>query len=175
MLDPGALGLCLDDGLRRGLLRLDQLRVLVERSAARPFVRPLRQVLADRSDGYDPGGSDWERHMDRLWDKLGLPSARRQYPVTANGHRYVLDRAIPELKIGVEWNGFETHGTRSGFDYDSDRRADLTAAGWHMVDFTSRSDPDRLVAAVHGAIRTRNAVKLTETALEVRIQHGNAV
>ncbi len=78
-------------------------------------------------------------------------------PVTARGRRYVLDRAIPELRIGIEWNGFDSHGTRSAFDRDSDRRADLTAAGWHMVDFTSRSGAERLAAAVAGAIRARQA------------------
>jgi hypothetical protein len=153
------LGQCVDDALRRGVVRLETLRQLVERRAGRgrPGVRSLRLVLTDRSKGYDAGASDWERDMDRLWDRLGLPPAIRQYPVSANGHRYILDRAIPDLKIGVEWNGFTTHGTRSAFDYDSDRRADLTAEGWHMVDFTSRSAPERLVAAVRGAIRTRIA------------------
>jgi hypothetical protein len=169
MLDSRSLGLCVDDALRRDLLRLPRLRLLVERSGHHRFIRPLRRVLADRGVGYDAGGSDWERDMDRLWDKLGLPLSVRQHPVTANGHRYILDRAIPELKVGVEWNGFTTHGTRSAFDYDSDRRADLTAAGWHMVDFTSRSDPGRLVAAVRGAIEIRSAIIRGDSALDARI------
>jgi hypothetical protein len=156
-LAAGELGGCVDDALRRRLIRLERLRRLVEEASGRGRrpTRALRQVLADRIPGYDPGGSDSERRMDRLWDRLGLPPAERQYAVSAGGHRYVLDRAIPDLKIGVEWNGFGTHGSRSGFDHDSDRRADLTAAGWHMVDFTSRSSPDRLVAAVTGAIAAR--------------------
>jgi hypothetical protein len=152
------LGQCVDDALRRRLMSLERLRQLVEQcpQGGRRRVIPVRVLLADRSDGYDPGGSDWERSMDRQWDKLGLPPAVRQHPVTVNGHRFVLDRALPDLKIGVEWNGFATHGTRSAFDYDSDRRADLTAAGWHMVDFTSRSDLARVVAAVRGAIDSRS-------------------
>jgi hypothetical protein len=158
VIDFKGLGQCVDDALRRDLVRLGRLRQLVDQSAGRgrPPVHALLQVLADRIDGFDPGGSDWERDMDRLWDTLGLPAAVRQYPVSANGHRYVLDRAIPELKIGIEWNGFTTHGTRSGFDSDSDRRADLTSAGWHMVDFTSRSDPERILGAVLGVVKTRS-------------------
>ena len=154
------LGQCVDDALRRGLIQLERLRQVVDAAPrrGRRAVQPMRVVLADRAEGYDAGGSDWERQMDRLWDKLGLPPAVRQYPVKANGHRYILDRALPALKIGVEWNGFATHGTRSAFDYDSDRRADLTAEGWHMVDFTSRSDPARVLAAVRGAIGTRQSL-----------------
>jgi hypothetical protein len=165
MLTVTELGGCVDDGLRRRLIRLERLRQLVERAptCGRRSIRPMRLVLADRPCGYDPGGSDWEKEMDRLWEDLGLPPAVRQYPVTANGHRYILDRAIPELRIGVEWNGFAAHGGRSAFDYDSNRRADLTAAGWHMLDFTSRSDPDRLVAAVRGAIRTRESGRRLDT------------
>jgi len=154
------LGECVDDALRRRMVSLGRLRQLVDccPDGGRRRVRPMRQVLADRLHGYDPGGSSWEKTMDRLWDELGLPPARRQYPVTANGHRYILDRAIPHLKIGIEWNGFATHGTRSAFDRDSNRRADLTADGWHMVDFTSRSDPGRVLAAVQGAVHTRSQV-----------------
>ena len=113
------LGKGIDDALRRDLLRLDRLRRLVECAPGqgRRAINPMRLVLADRLGAYDPGGSDWERDMDRLWDRLGLPAAVRQYQVIANGHRYVLDRAIPDLKIGIEWNGFATHGARSAFDY----------------------------------------------------------
>jgi hypothetical protein len=156
---PTELGLCVDDALRRRLIRLERLHRLADRGIREgPAADSLARLGAPRPvPGSDPGGSDWERQMDRLWERLGLPPSERQYTVKVGDHRYVLDRAIPELKIGVEWNGFDTHGTRSGFDRDSDRRADLTAAGWHMVDFTSRSSPDRLVAAVTGAVRARTA------------------
>jgi hypothetical protein len=79
------LGACVDDALRRGLMRLERLRELVERcpGRGRRRVLPMRLVLADRLEGYDPGGSPWERDMDRRWDALGLPPAVRQYPVTA--------------------------------------------------------------------------------------------
>jgi hypothetical protein len=156
-LNATELGECVDDALRRKLVRLHRLRHLVDdayRSGWRGL-KPLRRVLADRVPGYDSGGSDWEREMDRQWESWGLPRSVRQHPVWANGHLYVLDRAIPELKIGVEWNGFETHGTRSGFDHDSDKRADLTAAGWHMVDFTSRSSQQRVCQAVMSAVARR--------------------
>jgi hypothetical protein len=159
-LTDAQLGECIDDALRRGLLRLDRLRRLVAGLAGpgRRQVVPLRRALADRGAGYDPGGSDWERVMDRTWRRLGLPEAVRQYRVKVNGRSYRLDVALPDLMIGVEWNGFESDGTCAAFDRDSDRRADLTAAGWHMLDFTARSSPERIASAVLAAVRRRQAM-----------------
>jgi hypothetical protein len=166
------LGECVDDAVRRDLIRLDRLRRIVTLaggSGRRP-IRPLRLVLADRKPGYDPGANDWQKEMDRKWDEWGLPAAIPQYRVTANNKKYRLDRAIPELKIGVEWNGFGSHGTRSGFDYDSNKRADLTAEGWHMLDFTYRSSQDRICRAVLAAVarRRQNDVAATLFAAQGR-------
>jgi len=158
-LSPRQLSECVDDALRRRLIRLERLRSVVTNAATprpgRRLLAPVHDILADRIAGYRPGDSDWEQEMDRQWDRLGLPTARRQYRVTVAGRSYRIDRAIPELKIGVEWEGFDTHGTRSGFDRSSTRRAALTAEGWHMIDFTSRSSPDRIVGAVERAVEDR--------------------
>ena len=150
------LGECIDDALRRKLIRLDRLHALVVAASGpgRRLIRPVRRALADRGVGYDPGANSWEKAMDRQLDQCGLPGVR-QFRVHVNGRRYRIDRAIPELKIGIEWNGYETHGTRSGFDRDSDKRADLTAAGWHMLDFTPRSSPPRICRAIQAAIEQR--------------------
>ncbi|MDP9074993.1 MAG: type IV toxin-antitoxin system AbiEi family antitoxin domain-containing protein [Actinomycetota bacterium] len=166
-LRPTDLGECVDDALRRGLIRIDRLRRLAGRvaspGAGRRLLAPMHQALADRVEGYRPGDSDWERAMDRQWDQLGLPAAQRQYRVSVKGRNYRIDRAIPVLKIGVEWEGFATHGTRSGFDHGSDRRADLTADGWHMIDFTSRSSPQRIARAVLRAVEERRGLRRPET------------
>jgi hypothetical protein len=153
------LGECIDDADRRHLIKLGRMRQLVDAisTPGRRPVQSLRRLLADRLSGYEPGASEWEREMDRLWDELGLPPATRHYKVLAGGRRCEIDRAIPELQIGVEWNGYQYHGSRSAFDYDSDRRADLTAEGWHMIDFTSNSTPKRILHAVLRAVEHRTA------------------
>ena len=152
------LGECIDDALRRGLIRLSRLHALVAAAAGpgRRRTGPVRRAPAARGVGYDPGANVWEQTMDRQWDRHGLPASVRQHTVRVNGRTYRIDRAIPELKIGIEWNGHATHGTRSGFDRDSDKRADLTAAGWHMLDFTPRSSPERICRAVLAAIAQRH-------------------
>lgn len=118
----------------------------------------MAQVLADRGAGeagYDPGANEWEQEMDRMWDQMGLPPARRQYRIRAGSRSYIVDRAILELKIAVEWNGRAWHGSRSAFERDSNRRADLVQAGWLVIDFTPRSGWVRICRTVGRACQER--------------------
>jgi hypothetical protein len=160
VLGPEALGLLTDEALRRGLIRLDQLRRLAElprtadgrRGAG---IAALEEVLADRLPGYDAGASAWERQMDSMWERWGLPPAERQYEITTPGGVYRVDRAIVAERIAVEWDGYEYHGRRSRFDRDSDRRADLAAVGWWSLGFTSHSSPARVRSAIWSAVSQR--------------------
>jgi very-short-patch-repair endonuclease len=147
------LGRLCDEAVRRRIVTIGRLHAVVEahRGSGRRRLVPIRAVLADRIDGYDPGANDWEQRMDRLWDRLGLPAAARQYRIGVGRRTFRVDRAIVDLRIAVEWAGFDPHGQRGHLDRDSDRRALLTAAGWCCLDFTSRSTPElirRTVLAV---------------------------
>jgi hypothetical protein len=151
------LGRLCDEGIRRRIVTLGRLYAVVEahRGAGRRRVAPIRAVLADRIDGYDPGANDWEQRMDRLWDRLGLPPAKRQHRIQVGGRTFRVDRAIVELKIAVEWAGFDPHGQRGNLDRDSDRRALLTAAGWCCLDFTSRSSRELICKTVSAVTAER--------------------
>jgi very-short-patch-repair endonuclease len=154
------LGECLDDALRRQLVHLERLRRLVESCSGRPgrrLLRPVHQVLAERLPGYNPGANDWELGMDRLWDRLGLDAGVRQYRVRLNGRTYVIDRAIPELKIGAEYNGHQFHDRRSDQDRDAQRAVALSAAGWHIIGFTSSTKAETLRDAVARIVADRRA------------------
>ena len=93
--------------------------------------------------------------MDDCWEKWGLPLAERQYRIVTPWGRYRPDRAIPELKVAIDWNGYDAHGGRRSFDYDSNRRGHLAAIGWLPLDFTSRSTPEHICRTVHAAIAHR--------------------
>jgi predicted transcriptional regulator of viral defense system/very-short-patch-repair endonuclease len=151
------LGRLVDAAWRRRLATSRELREMVERHAGhgRRRMVPIQEALADRLPGYDPGANDWERERDRMWERMGLPPAERQYRVRIGGRSFRLDRALPDLKIAVEWNGFEHHGSRSAFDRDSDRRALLAAAGWLCLDFTSRSEPEFICRTVLEVVEGR--------------------
>lgn len=148
----GPLGELVDQALRRHLTSIPNLRGALDRvpvSGRTGRVRSrMAAVLSTRGADYDPGANPWEREMDLWFERSGLPAARRQYRIQVDGHRYRLDRAIPELKVAIEWTGRESHGTRSQFEYDSDRRSRLQAAGWRVLDFHYRSDPGLIVRTV---------------------------
>jgi very-short-patch-repair endonuclease len=156
------LGQCVDDAVRRRLAKLERLRTLVELMPARrgqPSLSPLQQILAERVAGYRPDDSDFEAKMNRLWDELGLPPARRQHRVTVGGHNYRLDRAIAECKICVEWDSDRYHSAPSDREYDSNRRARLVAAGWLVIPVTGKSRPELIAAAVLRAYEDRGGAE----------------
>jgi hypothetical protein len=157
VMDAQNLGRCTDEALRRGLLDLGELQRLsdLHRGGGRRRLRPLRQVLAERLPGFDPGANDWEQRMDRLWDELGLPAAVRQHRVTANGCHYRVDRAIPELRLAVEWVGNEFHGQRGRFARDRIRISNLVLAGWDVVEVTPEWTTGRLQATVLAKVADR--------------------
>ncbi len=61
-----------------------------------------------------------------------------QQEVISEGHAYRIDYAIrgEQLRIAVELDGFEFHGSRNAFTYDRLRQNDLHAAGWTVLRFS---------------------------------------
>jgi very-short-patch-repair endonuclease len=151
------LGQCVDDAMRRGLLRLEQLRYQAAQAAPAPGrpIESVHRILADRIPGYRPDDSDFETRMNRMWDRLGLPHAERQYPVSVDGTTYRLDRAIVAEKIGTEWDSYRFHNATSDRDYDSNRRARLVGAGWLIVPVTANTEPELVARAVLRAYQDR--------------------
>jgi len=157
VVDEDRLGLCADEAVRRGILDLRELRRVLEAHAGggRRRLRALRRVLAERLPGYDPGANGWELRMDHLWDDMGLPSAARQFRVTANGRRYRLDRAIPGLRLGVEWVGSEYHGQLGRYRQDRIRISDLVQEGWDILEVTPGWSPERIRTTVLAKVAER--------------------
>ena len=151
------LGQLCDDALRRRLLTLRDLTQMYELHAGsgRRYLRTIRSALSDRGAGYGPGANRWEQEMDRMWDRMGLPPAVKQYAIRTEGGLYIPDRAIVEHKVAVDWNGFEYHGLRSRFDRDSKRRSHLAASGWYPLDFTARSEPALVCQTVLAVVEER--------------------
>ena len=157
LVDAEQLGRCTDEALRRRILNLRELdRILdLHRGGGRRRLAPVCQVLAERLPGYDPGANAWEKEMDRQWDLLGLPTAQRQYWIVTAGGRYRLDRAIPELRLGVEWVGEEFHGQKGRFARDRIRISDLVQMGWDVVEVAPGWTSERIRRTVLAKVAER--------------------
>jgi Protein of unknown function (DUF559) len=148
------LGSAADHAQRRGLLRLDQLRVCVAGLPPAPGRRPSRvhAVLGRRLPGYEPGDSDLEVRFARGLVAGGLPEPVLQHWVRLGSRRYRVDLAYPESMIAIEIDGWDTHRSRSAFDADRARANDLVVAGWRVLRFTSAMTAGEAVAIVTQAL-----------------------
>ena len=144
------LGSAVDDALRRRILTLPALDRCLARLAGAPGRRPavVQEVLAARLPGYDPGDSDLETRVLRLVVGAGFPPPAQQHRVRIGGRSVRIDLAYPVLRLAIELDGWEFHGTRSAFDDDRTRANLLVAYGWTVVRFTSRSSDAEIIGCL---------------------------
>jgi hypothetical protein len=148
---PRRIGDIVDHALRMKLTTSGRLAETVHRHRLRgePRLETIREVLATRGTGYDPGANDWEAEMDRMWELMGLPPAERQaWVVLPGGWRFRPDRVIRSVRLAVEWDGDEHHGRRSDFERDIERRNRFVAAGWTVLDFHSHQGQREICSTV---------------------------
>ena len=134
------LGKVVDDFLRRKILRLEELRERVDRLRPAPgrSVATLRNVLAKRLPGYDPGESELEARIARLIDAHGLPRPTQQHKVRFGPARYRIDLAWPDRQLYLEGNGFGWHRLATDLDNDARRQNELVLDGWRPIEITWR-------------------------------------
>ena len=153
------LGKVVDDLLRRKLLVLEELRERVERTRPAPgrSVATLRQLLAKRLPGYDPGESELEGRIVRIIDAYGFPRATNQHRVSYGNRRYRVDLAWPDRRLYLEGNGFGWHMLATDLDGDARRQNELVLDGWVPIEITWRmtdaeiADTIRRFLALHPA------------------------
>jgi very-short-patch-repair endonuclease len=159
-LSEDALGAALDQAERKGLTTLDRFRRCADRLSSGPGrrMRVVQAVLEQRLPGYDPGESDLESRVLRTIVELGFLPPRQQHRVQVRGRRYRIDLAYPELLVAIELDGWAPHGTdRSVFDNDRRRANELTAVGWTIVRFTSRSTVEEIRDTIDAVLAQRLA------------------
>jgi very-short-patch-repair endonuclease len=141
------LGRMTDHGLRKGILRLSDLRNCVAGLHPAPGRHPnkIHRVLRRRLRGYQPGESDLEVRFVRALVAAGLPEPLQQYRVALGSRHCRIDLAYPDLMLAIEIDGWESHRTRTAFDEDRARANDLVVAGWHVLRFTSTMSNERAV------------------------------
>ena len=148
---PDEVSRVVDDALRRKLVQLPEL----VRSHQRRHTAAMAKVLAERAPDSDPGGSDRERQVARILVAAGLPAPVPQHRVVVAGRTFFLDHAYPDERIGIEFDGWDAHGTFEAFHGDRERARLLVAAGWRLLQVTARTPPAELVRDVRALLLRR--------------------
>jgi hypothetical protein len=157
VLSKQQLGTVLDEGLRRGVASLRQLKDCAERLESGPgrHMSVVRALLAERGIDFNPGGSGSELRVLKVLRKAGMPLPVQQHPVRFGRRTYYLDYSYPAYEIFMEYYGLVVHSGASAVAYDNDRITDLSSIGWLPLIFTDET-PDRvIVERVASALRAR--------------------
>jgi hypothetical protein len=113
----------------------------------------LRLLLDERASGVDGAESRPEIRVRRVLDRGGLPTPVAQHWVRVGAERFRLDFAYPDQKIAIEYDGWDSHRSRSAFDRDRRRDRLLQLAGWTVLRITSRTPDDELVDTLRAFVR----------------------
>jgi hypothetical protein len=150
----------LDDALRRHLTTVRHLERVFTPMAnrGRHRGRVIRALLEQRVDGFDPGESPAEERIVRWFTEAGLPRPVQQHRVAVDGLTLRLDAAYPDLRIAIEYDGWDAHRIRTRFDSDRARGNDLEIRGWMVLRFTSTSSRREVVEATTAARLRRTGV-----------------
>jgi very-short-patch-repair endonuclease len=124
----------LESMLIAGLVSVRSVRAAFERHRApgRHGIAALADALRQLPLGERVPDSLLETKMARLLSVHGIGGWHFHRRIA--GHE--VDFALPDTRIAIEVDGWATHGTRSQFEHDRRRDADIAAAGWIVVRFT---------------------------------------
>jgi hypothetical protein len=140
--------------LDAGLVRRDVTLWSVERSLVALGQGPGRHpsklwtLIAERGSETKLGESRPELRVFRVLRDGGLPTPSQQHWVRVGGQSYRLDLAYPDARVAIEYDGWETHSSRSSFDSDRKRDRLLQLDGWVVLRITSTTPDSEIVESV---------------------------
>jgi len=153
------------DALERALITRICSVVAVERALddvarrGRAGAGVIRNVLNERALGQARPDGLLEARMARILREGAMPSPHFQFEVRVNGRLIArVDFAYPDIRLAIEVDGFEVHGTPSAFQKDLERQNRLTAAGWTVLRFTWLDvvrRPEWVVSQIAAVLRDR--------------------
>jgi very-short-patch-repair endonuclease len=142
----------LEEGLARRLLNEAAVGEVAARAGRHPGAARLRRVLATRTGTLTESVA--QRRLLGLIREAGLPCPQTERPLLD----YRVDLLWPDLKLVVEVDGYQSHGTRGAFERDRRRDARLQAAGFMVIRVTAREieyHPWAVIAQIAQAIQAR--------------------
>ena len=119
-------------------------------------VTSARWVLAHADAGCDSAG---ESRLLYLLAQSGLQGLETQYPVLASNKWYFIDVAIPEHRIGIEFDGRGKYGSdidsvHRSIEAEERRQRLLEAQGWRIRRFRweALAHPEEVVAQIRALL-----------------------
>jgi hypothetical protein len=129
----------LDHALRLNMTSRWELHATLARvgGKGRRGVGMLRGLLDDPLQGTVAPGSPLERRLLSVLAATGIPEPVRQYPIyDEDGLIGRVDFAWPDVKVGLEADGYNPHTSRRSFRHDRERRNRATRVGWRLLHAT---------------------------------------
>lgn len=160
VLPPGDVEDAIDTGLAPpslfSIAAIDATRKDLSRRG-RPGAGALRRILEERALGDAVNDSKLESRMAGLLRRFGLPPAVFHYVVSTTGGVFLaeVDFAYPALRLAIEVDGFNVHGTPRAMAKDFVRQNGLVPYGWHVLRFTWRQvvrQPDMVAGTIAAAL-----------------------
>lgn len=139
---PGELEEAYNEALVLGLVTHQEVRAVAARS-------PALRAIVEESPGMTR--SRMERALRALITKAGLPAPQTNVKV----HGYEVDLYWPAHRLVVEFDGWNTHSSRTAFESDRLKDAALQLAGERVLRVTGRQlerRPEELIARLATAI-----------------------
>ncbi|MFI7589616.1 hypothetical protein ACIB24_21320 [Spongisporangium articulatum] len=127
------MGLAIADRMaRRRLVDVDAVEAILDRWDGHRHVATARRLLSYVDAKSESYGESWLRL--RILD-AGFPRPTCQIPIEENGREiYRLDLGWPDLRIAVEYDGEDFHGSPEQRRHDAERRSDMFERhGWNVV------------------------------------------
>jgi Protein of unknown function (DUF559) len=145
-----------DEAEVQRLVDLQQLEELLERSRGRRGAGILRAVLDEHVIGSTLTRSELEERTLALCRRASLPAPAVNADVAgASGRTYTVDFLWPVQRVVLETDGYAYHATRSAFERDRRKEADLVTAGERVLRSTWKAverEPDRLATMLRAAL-----------------------
>jgi very-short-patch-repair endonuclease len=126
---------------------------LVDRYPRRPGTPTVKRLIEEHRIVPTTTASDLERRFLTFLDANELPRPL----VNERIDPYTPDFRWTDQSLVVEFDGFETHGTRAAFERDRARDRALTAQGWRVARITKRQlddGPNELAAELRAMLRS---------------------
>lgn len=117
---------------------------------------PIREVLAERIPGYDPGDSDAEADVVELVVRAGYPKPVQNHKVRVDGETFEIDVAWPDVMAGFEYDSVRFHDDLWAFHRDRRKLRVLRRHGWSVDPITSETSKAEILAITAEFFADRN-------------------